>query len=300
MTMHAFEESLSRFRGFDDPLGGVSEEYLPDPVGPNGLAILTRPLGKQTGTGFVICRSPGPEQGPLQRLEAMIARTLGARGFPTIRIRRGFALEGAGSELNLDESIAEAQDAVSALSACVELDRVGTIGELLGSATALVTAAHLELPLVVLVHPVTTGSAYVDGLYRRHLISGVMTPSERIARREPLGQQLARGPVALRGVKLTPDGFEALAATGLEPLASAYDGAALIVGVSRDGEPDEAVRALGSSFRRPTVQVLQDPLRVPFGELHLRKARNRITEDVRIELDRRLAGLTADWAELAA
>jgi pimeloyl-ACP methyl ester carboxylesterase len=293
------DDLLSRFRGFEDLRGGLSEEYLDAPVGANGLAILTLPLSAASTAGFVICRSPGPEQGPLQRLEALIARELGRNGFASVRIRRGFGDEGTASELDLDACVAEAVDAVALLEH-TNIERIGVVGCLFGAAAALIAAVRLELPLAALLCPVSSGSRYLDQLYRRHLVAGLMTPAERAARREPLEQQLARSAVAIRGVRLTREKFDALAAVELAPLAAHYGGAALVAGVTRTGEPADAVRDLERSFgqtaRPATVRVLRDPLPVPFGELHLRKARGRVTQDVRLDLDRELARLTVEWA----
>ncbi len=252
---------LSRFRRYDDPRG-FSEEYLAEPIGPNGLGILTRPLSAPAATAFVICRSPGPEQGPLQRLEAMIARALAQQGVASLRIRRGFGREGAGSDLDLGESCAEGEAAASTLAGLSGVDRIGTIGELLGASVALLTAARLELPLAVLVSPATSGRAYLRQLYRRHLIAGFMTPAERVARREPLDRQLEHGPVSVRGVRLTRESFAELAALDLAPIAAGFAGDALVIGVTRDGAPDAALRDLEpratvSHARRPATRALR-------------------------------------------
>jgi hypothetical protein len=173
------------------------------------------------------------------------------------------------------------------------------IGGSLGGAVALLAAVRLELPLAALLCPVTRGDRYLDELHRRHIITGFMRPAERTARREPLARQLDRGPVALHGVRLTRTGFDGVAEIDLGRVAERFAGCALVAGVSRTGRSDKALRELGLSFRssaRPTtIRILEDPLHVPFGELHVRKI-GRHVRDVRIDLDRKLSRLTVDWA----
>ena len=129
-----------------------------------------------------------------------------------------------------------------------------------------------------------------------------MTPAERVARREPLDRQLEHGPVSVRGVRLTRESFAELAALDLAPIAAGFAGDALVIGVTRDGAPDAALRILEP---RATVRTLGDPLPVPFGELHLRKSSDlrsgsRVTRDVRADLDRELVRLTVEWAAARA
>jgi pimeloyl-ACP methyl ester carboxylesterase len=276
---------------------GLVEEYLSDPVGRDGLAVLARPEAAGGGTGFVFCRSPGPEQGALQRLEALTARELGARGIPSVRIRRGFADDGEPTTMDIDEALAEARDAAAVLAA-TGIEQVGVIGELLGAAVALETANRLELPLVVLIAPTLDGRAYLRDLYRRHLITGFMSYDEQRSRREPLDDQLARGPVSIRGVRLTRKGADAVAAVDLAALGAGFAGSALIAGVTRSGKPDAALDTLVRSLPGDvTMRSLRDELYVPFGELPSPRSRARAgCWDIWLELDRALARLTADWA----
>jgi pimeloyl-ACP methyl ester carboxylesterase len=295
----ALLDAVARFRGYADPRTGVSEELLPDAVGANGLAILTRPLEAAAGSGFVICRPPGPEQGSMHRLEALLARGLAAAGIPSLRIRRGYGGEGQRFELSLADCLAEAEDAVAALGEACGLERIGVVGEVLGAPVALVAANRLALPLAVLICPVVDGPGYLRDLFRRQLVAGFTTQFDWAARREPFEERLARGPTIVQGLRLTRAGYDALAALDLGADAREFRGEALVVGVSRSGEADDAVRTLAESFggagRPAAVELLRDPLPVPVGEIFLRVKGGREL-DWRIDLDRELTRVTVDWA----
>ena len=80
-----------------------------------------------------------------------------------------------------------------------------------------------------------------------------------------------------------------------------FRGRALLVGVSRGGEPGRTIRELAEQLEADgcvtTVEVLHDSLASPFGEMHIRISPDGLkTLDTRIQLDQRLAGLTAAWA----
>jgi hypothetical protein len=134
---------LESFGRIEDHGAGLSEEYLPHTLGDDGLGLLSRPLEGGRGTAFVLVRSPGPEQGPLQRLEALVARALARQGFPSIRIRRGFEHEDGPADFSLTATLAEAEDAVAALAEG-GAERVGVVGCSLGAATAPRTTSRVE------------------------------------------------------------------------------------------------------------------------------------------------------------
>src|SRR5439155_15425345 len=86
-TVRVTPDPLTRLGRYENPAMGISEEFLALPDA-SAAAILSSPLEGTRALGFVVCRSPGPEQGPLRRLEALVARTLAAGGFPVLRVRR--------------------------------------------------------------------------------------------------------------------------------------------------------------------------------------------------------------------
>jgi hypothetical protein len=292
-------ERIARSKGFVDTRTGVREGFLESAVGPDGLAILTRPAGETARAGLVICRSPGPEQGPLQRLEALMARALAARGLAAIRIRRGFAREGEASGYGLGEAVSEAEDAVVALREAAGVERVGAAGALLGAAVALTAARRLALPYAALLCPVD-GPGYLRELYRRQLVIGYATAEDRAEQREPFEERLARGPASVRGLRLTQEGFDELSRLDLVALAREHPSRLLLAGVTRSGEPDAAVRSLASAAPGSEVATVQDVLPVPFGEIFVRGIATLYQADVRLEVDSELARIVAEWASTVA
>jgi hypothetical protein len=291
------EAALTDRRRFE--ARGRSEEFLPGPVGVNGVAILTRPAMIARDTGFVLCRSPGPEQGPLQRLEAMLARGLAEQGFPSIRMRRGFRDEGTGSDVDLGESLAEVEDAARELGSATGVTRIGVVGALLGAASALLTADRLALPLAVLVCPAVSGSLYLDELYRRHLIGVLARPTGGVQPRGTLEEQLRRGPIAIRGMRLTPQAYAGIAPIDLFTVAKGFAGSALVVGVTPTGAPDDTLPTLAASLgdqSRVAVHVLDGGSARDLAEATTRKTRRAGTQDVRLELDHRIVQVALEWA----
>src|SRR5437870_1986128 len=116
MSIQLDHGRLSALRRYEDPRLGVSEEFLAAELPPDGsLPLLARPLGDCRPLGFVICQAAGPEQGPLRRLEAIVARSLAAEAFPVLRIRRGLAAEGEPRELSLSRRVDEGKNAAELL-----------------------------------------------------------------------------------------------------------------------------------------------------------------------------------------
>ncbi|HEY4348120.1 MAG TPA: hypothetical protein VGM80_11070 [Gaiellaceae bacterium] len=301
MSADAFHALMSRFQSFEDAGGGFSEEFLPDAVGGGGLAILTRPLGESRATGIVVCRSAGPEQGPLSRLETVAARELARRGFPVIRIRRGLGDEKQPPDLDLADVVNEAEGAATAIREVCGVDRVGAVGCILGGSGALIAATRLELSFAAVVNPVVLGSSYLRDLYRRQLVTGFMTPTERVARRERFEERLERGPALVRGMRLTRAAFTGLAGLDLGEQSAGFRGDVLLAAVSRSGEPDEGIAILARKLEEGgatvTVEGLADPLPAPFGEVFVRRTGDGSPADTRIGLDRSLAAFVAGWAE---
>jgi hypothetical protein len=293
--------TLDALRRFDDPVGGISEEFLATPLDPSGgLAILARPAGDQRPLGFVICRPPGPERGPFRRLDALVSRTLAAAGFPTLRIRRGLDDEGVPADVRLSTAAAEGESAVRLVRAETGVERVGVLGALGGGAVAAIVAGGLELDALGLWEPVSKGNAYA----RRLLMTGAATDLAA-ASRGAAGVPAEGGGTMVRGLRLTDEGIAELRAFDLVRETAGFRGDALVVGLTHaEGEHTEmsaVVDGLRAAGGRVRFEPVVDSLTVPFGEVHLRRIDLSGKKDLRLDLDRRIAALTAAWAaELVA
>jgi len=121
--------------------------------------------------------------------------------------------------------------------------------------------------------------------------------------RDPLGELAERGWTWLRGVRLTLERHQELA--GLELAEASFPDGVLLGSISRDGSPGASLRALAERLAADGVGVtLRSVLhagRGRFGQSYLETDTvERRKLDTRIELDREVARLTAEWAVEAA
>jgi hypothetical protein len=304
-------ERLRRQRRYEDTVAGISEEFLEPRLGPGGaLAVLSAPLADAVPLGWVI--SPGPDHGNLRRLETLVARQLAASGFPTLRIRPDLHLvNGPVCEIDLSTRLAEAEEAVSALTEASGVRSVGLVGALSGGMVAAIVADRLGLSQLALIEPVSRGKRYMRETIRRQAIAELIASADGAVNdtaaeseapesgQRPLEELAVAGETWVRGLRLTSSEYEQIAGVDLARDMRAFSGRSLLIGISPSGsvstELDKLrahLEALGGDV---TFEMLEDPLPAPFGEYPFHNAGpTRI--DTRLELDERLARMTADWA----
>jgi hypothetical protein len=297
------DEYFRRLRRYEDPASGIAEEFLPAAVGPGGaVPILSTPLGEQREPGWVLCSALTKERSFLRRLEALVARTLAAAGYPVIRVRGGTdGAGGPGRELDVAARIAEAEEAAAALRAQTQVTEVGTAGALAGGLVAALVADRLELPYLAAVDPVVRGRQFVRDALRRQSASALVK-GEGADAPAPAGRALEQleeqGWTTVRGFRLTREAHEQLTGLDLLEQLTRFSGAALLVHVTRGGTPPRGLVELGEHLRglgaAVDVQTVEDALVFPFGESYLRNV-GYVRTDTRIELDRALAGTLVAW-----
>ena len=303
-------ERLRRQRRYDDPVAGISEEFLEHRLGSGGsLALLSAPLADAVPLGWVI--SPGPDHGNLRRLETLLARHLAASGFPTLRIRPDLhPVNGPVCEIDLSTRLVEAEEAVSALTEASGVRSVGLVGALSGGMVAAMVADRLGSSELALIEPVSVGKRYIRETIRRQAIAEVIAStdgpvngnaaeSETPESARPLEELAAAGETWVRGLRLTSTEYNRIAAVDLARDMRAFNGRSLVIGISPSGSVPTGLdklrahlEALGGDV---TLEMLEDPLPAPFGEYPFRNA-GPMRIDTRLELDQRLARVTTDWA----
>ena len=304
-------ERLRRQRRYENRVAGIFEEFLEHRLGPGrALALLSAPLADAAPLGWVI--SPGPDHGNLRRLETLLAGKLAASGFPTLRIRPDLhPVNGPVCEIDLTTRLAEAEEAVSVLTEASGVRSVGLVGALSGGMVAAMVADRLGQSELALIEPVSRGKRYMRETIRRQAVADLMASGDGAANgrtaeseapgsaRGPLEELAAAGETWVRGLRLTSTEYERIAAVDLVRDMRAFSGRSLLIGISPSGsvstELDKLrahLEALGGDV---TFRILQDPLPAPFGEYPFRNA-GPVRIDTRLELDQRLARLTADWA----
>ena len=301
---------MRRQRRYEDPVAGISEEFLEHRLGPGGaLAVLSAPLADAAPLGWVI--SPGPDYGNLRRLETLLAGQLAASGFPTLRIRPDLhPVKGVG-EIDLSTRLAEAEEAVSALTEASGVRSVGLVGALSGGMVAAMVADRLGSSELALIEPVSRGKRYMRETIRRQAIADLFESADGVANgnaaeseapesaQRALEELAAAGETWVRGLRLTSTEYDRIAAVDLARDMRAFSGRSLLIGISPSGSVPtglDKLRAHLDAFGGDvTLEMLEDPLPAPFGEFPFRNAGlDRI--DTRLELDQRLARVTTDWA----
>jgi hypothetical protein len=304
-------ERLRRQRRYEDPVAGISEEFLEHRLGPRGaFAVLSAPLADAVPRGWVI--SPGPDYGNLRRLETLLAGELAASGFPTLRIRPDLdAVNGPVAEIDLSTRLAEAEEAVSALAEAGGVRSVGLIGALSGGMVAAMVADRLGSSELALIEPVSRGKRYIREMLRRQAIAELIASADGAAignaaepeashsAQRPLEELAAAGETWVRGLRLTLTEYDRIVAVDLARDLRVFSGRSLLIGVSPSGSVstglDELRAHLEAKGGDVTIEVLEDPLPAPFGEYPFRNA-GPMRIDTRLELDQRLARVTTDWA----
>ena len=308
------DKRLSELRRYEDPAAGVSEEFLEERIGPGrSLALLSSPLGERRSAGWLIVPSIGPEHGNLRRLETMLARSLAAAGFPTLRIRPDVhPTRGALGEIDVTSRLVEADEAVDRIGALTGVDTIGLAGMLFGGTVAALVADRLGTAGLALVEPVTRGKRYVRETVRRQAVAELMASAEDDAgasepgeldeagpASRPLEDLAANGTTTIRGLRLSQDQFDLISAIDLERDLESFRGSSLLVGISPTGVAQPGLRKLATKLEtlegRVSLQTFEDPLPAPFGEYYYRNA-GPVRIDTRLELDQRIAALAASWA----
>ena len=294
--MASSSDTLSALRRYEDGEAGLFEEFAERRLGPGGaFALLAGPLAERQALAWAICPTVGPEQGNLRRLEALVARRLAAAGFEVVRIRPDVhPLHG---DIALPTRLAELAEAVELLRGR-GAGPVGLIGTLFGGTVAALLAERIEIPALALVEPVVRGRQYARGLLRREAVATLMAGDEGDAE-GPKRELAATGRVSIRGLQLTQEAYDTIAAVDLTGELRTFAGSSLLVGISPSGETPPGLGRLRDRLvelgGEVTVAGIADPLYAPLGEYYYREA-GLLRLDTRLELDGRVADTVAGWA----
>jgi len=294
--MASSSDTLSALRRYEDGEAGLFEEFAERRLGPGGaFALLAGPLGDSRALAWAICPTIGPEQGNLRRLEALVARRLAGSGFEVARIRPDVhPLHG---EISLPTRLAELEETVELLRGR-GAGSVGLLGTLFGGTVAALLAERIEIAALALVEPVVRGRQYARGLLRREAVATLMAEDEGDAE-GPKRELAASGRVSIRGLQLTQEAYDTIAAVDLTGELRTFAGSSLLLGISPSGETPPGLGKLRDRLAElggdVTVAGMADPLYAPLGEYYYREA-GLLRLDTRLELDGRVADTVAGWA----
>jgi pimeloyl-ACP methyl ester carboxylesterase len=323
------ETMLVAHRAYANPAAGISEEFLrPVLGGRHTVAVLTRPTVPARPLGWVLCHSFAREQTVLKELDAFVARSLAAVGFPVLRYHgQGYGdSEGRMEDVTLSSHLDDAGDAVEVLREKAGVEAVGIAGARFGGTVAALAAERLELPLMALWDPVVSGSQFMRRFLRTKLFFEAVEegrdsdPSASNSTRKagPEGNGDGQGAPAeasrtlrevlheqhwvdVQGFSLSERAHDEVAAVDLRRDLSRFRGACLVTFLSRSGEtrPDIAkladhLRALGAEC---DVELVPHRTVAEFGLRRYMDDGENVKVDVQLELSNALAALTTRWAE---
>ncbi|MGH3072859.1 MAG: hypothetical protein ACRDNB_11420 [Gaiellaceae bacterium] len=297
--MHIDGHPLTRLRRYEDPEAGIFEEFAVERLGADrALALLAGPLEERRTTAWVICPAIGPAHGNLRRLEALVARTLAAAGFVSLRIRPD--ADPVQREIDLSKRLAEIEAGIELARAETGVENVGLAGALFGGTLAALTADRLGLPALALVQPASRGRQFARGLLRREAVAQLMGADEEAAAAEgPMHELSTSGIVSIRGLTLTQEAFDAISTVKLVEDMRAFRGRSLLVDVSPGGVVSTSVAKLAERLAElggeTTMETIADPLYAPLGEYYYRDA-GLLRIDTRLELDQKVAHKVSAWA----
>jgi dienelactone hydrolase len=301
------ERLLLAHRRYEDAAAGYSEEFLqPTLGGGRTVAVLARPLGPAQPVGWVILHSFGLEQMHLSRLDVVVARSLAAAGFPVLRFHgQGYGdSERMAEPIGLASHLADATDAVALMAEQDGVERVGVLGARFGGTVAALVADRERLAFMGLWEPMARGSHYMRDILRSRVFAEMVGKSDEAgaSQMDELRAELAgQGWSDIKGLLLTSETNDAIAAVDLSKDLEHFNGHALVVGVSRTGKPSPGLSKLTQRLAdlgaTCSVVTLQDTLAAQFGQFHFQTTDGgRAKVDTQYELNEQIAEATSRWA----
>jgi pimeloyl-ACP methyl ester carboxylesterase len=300
-------ELLQQHRRFEDPVAGLSEEFIQARLGlGRTVGVLSRPLGPSSSIGWVICHSYGIEQIHLGRMDVIAARALASAGFPVFRFfGQGYGDSEFGMErVGLSSHLAEAEDAVDLMRRIDGIEQVGLLGARFGAAVAAMTADRLHLTYLGLWDPVVRGSQYLRDLFRSEILSGIVESGEGdgAVQLQRINEELrSAGWTEIRGWPLSRVAHDEISAVDLEQALARFSGSALIVAVSRTAKIPSHLSGLSDTITAGggtvSLEVVTDPFASQFGQFRWRTVDGGTSKrDTQLELNEKVAQVTSAWA----
>jgi pimeloyl-ACP methyl ester carboxylesterase len=300
------ETLLERHRRFLDQKNGIQEQFLQPTLGPGQtVAVLSRPIGPQRSTGWVICHSFGIEQVNTHRLEVVVARALARAGFPVLRFHvQGYGdSELRGRAVDVSWHVEGAADAVGFLRLSEGLSTVGVLGVRFGAMVAAILAERAELPLMSLWQPFLTGREFLEEFLQSAFFEQMFDQASQGTRNAGgLAEHLdARGWKDLNGFRFTREAFEAISAMDLTRDIKRFHGTSQVIGLSRSGTMPRQAARLSAHLRSIGAacdeRVIRDNAAPMLGQHHFMKIGDgEVERDVFFQAFAAIATATVEWA----
>jgi pimeloyl-ACP methyl ester carboxylesterase len=295
---------LDSFRSFADPAGRYTERFLtPTLNGARTVATLTEPLGGRRSIGWVVCHSFGLEHVYLRTMETAFARAMAAAGFPCLRFfSRGYGDGAVVAEgVGVSSHVADTVDAVALLRRETRVATVGLAGARFGASVAAIVAARQGAEGLILWEPVVAGKRYLNGLWQQTLLSGLAREETPPTTSPALSLVGKNEPADLQGIPVNEKASEELSALDLVEEVGSFAGRALVVQISRSGEPSPEIERLLATLRRGDASATFDTVAPgakerPFGGPAFRGSIDGTKLDTQRELQGSLIERSVRWA----
>ena len=148
------------------------------------------------------------------------------------------------------------------------------------------------------VAPAVDGSDYVRWMANQARLTGVSSGEETLPG-DPVAHLQATGTLDVLGFPLRREVYDQISALDLVGSLGGFRGDALVLQVSRSGEPDPALRRLAERLRalgaRVALDVLADPAAIRLGLPRFRRSKQGRKEDTQGDLSDRVVGEVAAW-----
>jgi len=265
--------SIESLRGYVDRERGIAERFEPLQLGGVSiLGVLSAPLGAPLDLGWVICHSFGMEQTYLQPLEAAMARSLAAEGFPVLRFQgRGYGETDAPIEVvGLESHVEDAERACAALASATGVSRLGLLGARFGGTVAAVVADRLDATAMLLWEPAVNGSAYLNSIIRAGLVIDLADVGRARGRaKDPQALLREEGVLDVHGFPVTRLAFEQISSVSLPSQLGRFRGQSLVIQVSRSDQPTVGTKRLVARLQElggsAAMEVVADQEAAAFG-----------------------------------
>ncbi len=298
------EAQLGLLRRHEDREQGFYEEFLDRRLGPqHALGILAGPLdGADRDLGWIVCPALGAEQGPLRRLEAMLARSLASSGSQVLRIRPDL---GAGV-IDLSAQLAAVDAAAEHMRSERGAESLGVVAAHSAALVAATSRQQHDFAAIVLIEPVARGKQYLRDARRRQGVLELMArpagaDSDSVVERGDAGGDGAA--LVIRGRTVSEHESERISDADLLESLRSFAGTALLVGISPPGTPHAPLLKLAEQLKLAgsdvTVDVIEHELAAPFDE-HYFIGNPPARVDSRIDVDRRISDSVIGWAASVA
>jgi pimeloyl-ACP methyl ester carboxylesterase len=302
MASQNIHSRLMQLRGFEDPSGGIREEFMtPEIAGSQSVAILSTPLADASPMGWVICPSFGLEQTYFQALETPLARQLARDGFPVFRFHGpGYGDSERYSEaISLHSHVRGVEDAVRILIESTRVETVGLVGARFGATVAVLAADTTDASGIALWDPIVNGGTYVRFLSCLSAIGRLLTNGPDRETEIDSVEILERdGVLDVQGFPLRRTVVQEIRSIDLLTDPVQFRGTALILQVSRSAQltPDlvrlrDQMNVLGATAR---LEAIADPEAIGFAQPRYKPSSSG-KKDSQASLAKRLIARTASW-----